>query len=306
MIITNKHHLPLPLVAAVSQPFFWTPERMGITTLIGPPRAYQLRIRHDEEIKEDAADRIWLLLGKHVHGTLENTGKKLLDGLWGKTTEKMKEILTGMLVEKKYTIEVGGWTIVCVGDVYIEALQELDDYKITSVWGVIDRKPKDEWVEQLNCNAYIYRKHGHEVKALNVIAILRDWSINNAKQKGNYPQAAVRKVKIPLWGDGTIRTFIEDRVMAHQLAEKLADDDLPFCTPQERFAQPDKWAVKKKTNKKAKKLFFREEEAQNYMEDKGLYGDHIIEFRPGKSTRCEDYCSARDFCNQWKLIKERS
>ncbi len=40
------------------------PFDISVTSLIGPPKIFQLRKRHSEEITEDASDRVWTLLGQ--------------------------------------------------------------------------------------------------------------------------------------------------------------------------------------------------------------------------------------------------
>ena len=75
---------------------------------------------------------------------------------------------------------------------------------------------------------------------------------------------------------------------------------MPACTPEERWAKPDKWAVMKHGRKSAVKVFDSEEEANANI---GL-GDYI-EYRQGVDTKCEDYCMVNQFCPYWqKRMKE--
>src|SRR3546814_2141867 len=62
---TNRLNLPASIVNAVSNdPYTRGNAHISITGLIGPARKRQLEIRHADEITEDAADRIWSLLGQ--------------------------------------------------------------------------------------------------------------------------------------------------------------------------------------------------------------------------------------------------
>ena len=72
MKITNKAGLPEAIVQAVrADPYDKGEARFSVTELIGPPIIRLLRQRHEDEVEEDAADRIWSLLGTAVHGVLE-------------------------------------------------------------------------------------------------------------------------------------------------------------------------------------------------------------------------------------------
>jgi aconitase B len=62
----------------------------------------------------------------------------------------------------------------------------------------------------------------------------------------------------------------------------------------------DTFAVKKKTNKRALKVFDSMEEAEWFMKQKSLGDDHIIETRKGAATRCEqDWCRVSNWCDQY-------
>jgi hypothetical protein len=175
----------------------------------------------------------------------------------------------------------------------------LDDYKFTSVWSVAYAKL--EWEQQLNLYNLLYGLHGLKAKAARIIAVLRDWSKAKAVRESDYPQVGVVVRDIPLWNTYDQINFTLERVKLHQDAEKLADDDLPECTPEERWAKDPTWAVIKKGNKRAKRVFKTEHEADGLIMELGAA--YVREFRPGAQTvRCESYCAVKDFCNQYKRI----
>lgn len=304
MKITNKHRLPKPVVELVSKPFYHTPGRMGVTSLISPPGMYQLRIRHDDEMEEDAIDRMKMTSGSAMHHILE----------------KAAEGDPSIVAEKKYTIEMDGWTIVCIGDLYEPALKKLSDYKTTSVWHVIDGTPED-WIQQLNCNGYIYRKNGIIVERLEVFAILDHWSRQKAKQGGNYPPRDCKKFIIPVWSDEQVEQYIHERIALQKTAEKLPDIELPYCTPEERWQQKTVYAVMKEgrktslrnLNTNAEALSYIEWAISKFKETHGTVAPPVfdIDIRPGSEVRCEEgkwdghhFCSVKQWCPFYKQLQE--
>ena len=72
---------------------------------------------------------------------------------------------------------------------------------------------------------------------------------------------------------------------------------LPMCSNEERFREPDKYAVMKKGAKRAIKLYDNHEDAKNHAStDDNLY----IEVRPGTDKKCLEYCNVCQFCDYWK------
>ncbi len=184
----------------------------------------------------------------------------------------------------------------------------LTDYKFTSVWAIKDSK--EEWEEQLNLYALLYRHNGFEVTKARIVAVLRDWSKLKASREPDYPQVGVVVREVPLWTVEAQEMFLSIRVLQHQKAEYLADDDLPMCTPEERWHKPDVWAVKKKGGKRAisgglfdsligaSALVASENDRWNGV--KGLE----IEHRPGEDTRCLHYCAVKEFCSYGRTLHE--
>ena len=85
------------------------------------------------------------------------------------------------------------------------------------------------------------------------------------------------------------------------------NNELPLCSDEETWKKNDTWAVKKKGQKRALRVLDSEEEANQYMgwhneTDKAYTKktDLELEFRVGEYTRCGNYCSVADFCNQYK------
>jgi hypothetical protein len=278
MKLTNRANLPDAIFQAVANdPYSRGDADISVTGLISPPRKVALEQKHADEISEDAADRIWSLLGQSIHTILERANRK-------------------GIAERRLSIEVGGWRISGGMDLYEED-GVLVDYKTTSAWSV-KGGVKPEWTEQLNVYAEILRANGQPVKGLKVVAILRDWSKLEARREFNYPQAQVVSYPVELWPAEQALKFIRERVILH----KQARLSLPLCTGEERWAKPHEWALKKVGQKKAVKLYDNEADAKSHASTnpKLLY----VEVRHGESTRCEAYCNASKFCTQFQESKQ--
>jgi len=164
-------------------------------------------------------------------------------------------------------------------------------------------KIKPEWEQQLNIYAYLYRlNHKTDVSALNIIAIMRDWSKNGRLRNKDYPKCAVEVIPIPLWSEEEQLDFIKERIKIHKTADLIFDLDgtTPECTAEERWAKPDTYAVMKKGRKSALRLLPTEEKAKQFMKDYKVSKDLSIDFRKGVSTRCEGYCEVSQFCKQYQ------
>ncbi len=278
MRLTNTQNLPQPLVRAVQ----WSDrDREGcdftITELLRPPRIAQLEREHADEITEDAADRIWMLLGSAGHEVLRRSAD------------------SKRIVEERAIVEVKGYKIGGQID-YSESDKCIWDYKFTSVYAAKEGT-KPEWDQQLNCYRWMAKQYGIEIHRMEIVCIYRDWSKQKASREPDYPQSGVRVFGIPKWSDNDTLGFITARIDMHvDAAHKL-----PLCTPEETWERPEMWAVKKKGNKRALKLFDSAKDATDWAR---YNPELIVENRPGERPRCESYCRCAPFCDQWKAFKE--
>jgi len=95
-----------------------------------------------------------------------------------------------------------------------------------------------------------------------------------------------------------IGLFIKGKVDEYQRCSELDDDEIPPCTPEERWDSPSKYAVMKNGVKRAVRLFDIQEEADQLATSKGA--GHYVEVRKGESRRCRSYCLCRQFCNFYR------
>ncbi len=278
--LTNKHGLPQPLYSAVANDSYSKGDSdVSITRLLQPPRITALQERHDAEIEEDAMDRIWSLLGQSIHTILERAddGSELSE-------ERLAYNISGILISGQF-------------DRFVVGSSTIQDYKLTSAWKIKDGKVPKDHQQQVNCYAWLLRRHGWQVLNAEVIYILRDWSKREAQRSPDYPQQQVVVLSVPVVADEAVQKFLEERVAAW----KAAKEELPECSDEDRWARPPKWAVMKKGKKRAVRLFDSEILAGQRCNKEGAGA--FVEFRKGENIRCESYCSVAPFCEQFKKLK---
>lgn len=222
MRFTNEHNLPAPLVRAIEQHEHRSAD-YSASMLSNSARQVWLKRRHEDEIVEDVSDRIWALFGTAVHA-IAAMGEGKAD-----------------LVEQYFEEEVvPGIKVSGHADQYDAESKGLDDYKSTSAWSVVYGSRMKEWSEQLNTYAWFYRRAKFPVERLRIIAFLRDWSKKFVKPDGSYPTCQVVTLDIPLWTEEQQLAFILERVRMFESHSLTSDDELPFCTDEERWARDGK------------------------------------------------------------------
>ena len=282
MIITNKYNLPEAFMGALKA---HDDEYQGsrgetdisATQLIKPPLVLQLYKQKDGEIIEDVSDRIYSIFGSAVHKILEEN------------TE------TTGTAEQRLFMDCDGWKVSAQGD-HLSKDGVLSDYKVTGVFKV-QLGDYEEYEEQLNVLCYLYKEAGLTVEKLQIVALVRDWSIRKkrfARLRGQvYPDAPAVVIPIPMWTSEKTHLYIKERVALHKRYEGVALEDIEECTPKEKWQSPSTYAVMKKGQKNAIRGGVCDTLAQAYkkleeMEKKS--GEFYIEERPEEEIRCADYC----------------
>jgi hypothetical protein len=281
MKITNKLGLPDMLQRAVEKEYVYRDKRYSITSLLDPDRVIMLKRRYNDEIEQDVSECIWMLFGTVTHYALE-TGIEL------KENEYVEEHL-------EHTFESGYTLSGIIDHVY----DYVDDYKTTSVWTVIYGSNNEHWRKQLQMGAYLhYKEHGQWIDKGRIIAILKDWNRRESQKSFNYPDLPVAVLEFDLGEPEEIENWIIDRFKTIEKLEQMKDSELPLCTTEERFNKGNKYAVKKKTFKKAMKVHDTLDEARNHLInlEKKYPGEYEIEERKGEDTKCMNYCSCCKFC----------
>lgn len=286
--ITNVYNLPEPLVQAVMNDKY-SPGKSDYTTsqLAGTPaRQWALKRKHWADITEDVSDRIYSLSGQSKHVVLERAAE---------FCEQYE-----YLAEQRFYIVRSGKTVGGQIDLYDKREGILYDWKETSVY-VSYHSLKPEWAAQGNTNRLLLAENGYQVKQIVNIALYRDWKKSLVGSTEKYPPHQVAKFEIPVWPSEEIESFISRRLAEFESAKK----ELPLCSDEERWKADDVYALTKKGNKKAAKLFAAQAEAESHIEIFSIKG-HEIQFRPGVNKRCESYCLVAPWCEQYKQLKEQA
>lgn len=294
MKITNKFNIPQTFVNVVKRPQYTKGDaNLSVTEMLNSPRIVQLRTKHLEDIETDVSEMVWSLFGSAVHNILEH----------GKDENHV--------IEERLFTQFEGWKIsgaIDLQEVHSDGV-DIKDYKVTGAWSV--QQEKTDWVNQLNCYAWLVEKvKGINVRSLQIVAIVRDWSRRDAEAKETYPQAPIVTIDIPLWTFEQREDYIRSRLVLHNeaLFNRQIDDDLPECTPEEMWEKPTVYAVKKIGGVRAKTLFgekARAEEELVKLNAKKV--EYEIEVREGERTRCEKFCQVSQFCDQHqRYLKEKS
>jgi hypothetical protein len=268
MKITNAHNLPQSLINVLSRSHEPTPGRYSASDIINPPWIRLLRERNYDRIEQDVSDMLWMLLGSATHYILEGGAPK------------------ESLAEEKMTVNLSGFTIVCVPDLWHDKV--ISDWKITSVYSFL-LGDKPEWEKQLNIYKWMYAKHGFETNKLTIHAILRDWQKSKTFRDEDYPPIPFHSLDVPVWDDIDTETMIRNWI---------GDLDCPYpCDDVARWARPTTWAVMKEGRKTALRVFPTEEEACNYLLLQSTPPKTSIVKREGEYVRCKSYCSVSKFCS---------
>ena len=286
MQITNLHNLPDAIVRAVqNDPYDKGEGDYSVSDLVNPVRAVHLIRRHDSELTEDAADRIWSLLGQLGHLLLERAGND----------NALEEERLYMIVDTA----AGSRIIGSKADVY-HGSGLLQDFKVTSAWTIVFKSRVQEWEDNLNLRALVLDINGWKVNKLEIVAVYRDWSRTQALRSAEYPQVPVQVIPLRIWPEETATALLNSRVSLLTQHESTPDAELPECTEAEMWEKPTKYAAMKTGRKSAVRVLDSEGDALAVVADgKATH----VEVRPGARVRCESYCAAAPVCNQWQEWK---
>jgi len=252
-----------------------------VTTLIDSPRIARLRGIHSDEIITDISDNAMAILGTAVHEILRQ----------GASDDSA--------VEQRLFMSCKGLSI----SGQIDLIEPYDggvkviDYK-TCTTAAINFNPegKSEWHNQLNLYCQLCREAGMDVKGLEVVAILKDWTKSGQDRYKTYPIAPIITIPIEMWPEAKALEYIETCVDGHRNAWES------LCTPQQRWERPEKYAVYVGRRARAMRVCDTLEEAKEVQASTDATSR--IEVRPAVNTRCEgDYCSVSKHCKQFQEIK---
>ena len=274
-------NLPEQIVNAVKKDDYNNNGTYSATTLLKDPKEIILFNRHKDEITEDVSEHVYSLLGTSVHYILEKAEE-------GENQFK----------EERLYYKFGDDTISGKFDFYDMEEEMLGDYKVTTVYKYL-LGDNEHYRFQLLTYAYLLRKNGFPCKGGRIYQIFRDWQRSKAKFDKSYPQKPVNVITFRFYDKdfAYIENEIQQRLANIHKYEDFADDEIPICSKENRWATDDKFAVMKKGRKSAMRVLNSKEEAEEWMKNNG--GEFIQE-RPAESRKCVDYCSCCEFCNFWR------
>lgn len=276
MKLTNKFNLPQPLVDALSADEYDSGGAdISVTSIWKPPYMVALQ-KANPNIEVDASDLLGSLLGVGFHAVMARIDRQAV-------------------TEKRLFANLEGYNISGQFDRLLVDDGILQDYKVTSVPRFKFQLTETEWENQLNTYALLLRRHGMEVKALQIVAFLRDWHKGSADRSLDYPSLPVQVVNIPLWSADEAEERVAARLRLHR-------NPTP-CTPEDQWYKPPKVAVMKEGRKTAVKLFDTEADASTFISNSRDRGSLYIEKRKGTYLRCEEYCSVASVCPHWQSMR---
>ena len=281
MIIKNELGLPQAFINALNLERHNAKGEYSATTLLHSVRETILTDRHFDEIEVDVADCVWQIWGTAVHLIFERAG---IEGF----------------AEERFEVPVSNSKVTGRVDLYDLQNEIVYDWKTASVykWTFADF---DDWDKQGLIYAWLMKQNGLNVKEIRFVALLKDHSKSKARKEADYPQkpAMVHTVKVTENALAEIESFIKAKVPELEKAEQLADEELPPCTKEERWASDDTFAVMKEGRKSAIRVYNTKEEAETNL---ASLGGAYIEERKGESRKCVDYCNCKDFCPFYKSL----
>lgn len=291
--ITNLLKLPSQFVRCLNDNYSYKDKRYSITNIIGASREMMLKRRFNthEEYTMDVADSVNLLIGNSIHSMLENI-----------------PLEEGELVEKHYTAPfiVNGFIYTLSGILdYINTVDEINvDYKTTAVYGVIYKSNYDKWQKQLEYGSYLHWVNtGQWIGNGQIICVIKDWKANDKLRNPDYPACPIVTVDFKLRDLREIRQELQEKFNEIHDLEKMANDNLPLCSLEDRWNRGNGYAVMKGKAKRALKVHDNEDDAKqhatamNFRDDKNKY---TVDVRLGSDTKCLKYCGVNKFCEYYK------
>ena len=280
MRVTNNLNLPGAFVNAVNRERHNEPGSYSATTLNKGVKEILLTDRHWDEITVDAADSVWVVWGTAVHALMESQKDDNFH-------------------EERFKVRVENSWITGQVDSYDMQNHVIYDWKTASIWKV-QFKDFTDWKKQGLTYAWLMKQSGFEVSRCVFVALLKDHSKTKAKTDKEYPQSPVFTYQFDVTEADLAETEarIKDKIRQIEQAQEASDDEIPPCSPEERWADADKWAVMKNGRKTALKLFDSEVDAENFAGEQG--NSCYVEYRPATSRKCADYCPCCEFCSYYR------
>jgi len=194
MKYTNKYNLDEWLCEYLAQDDYdYEPGVLSATTLIGPARAWALKMQHPEDLVIDYSDLIRLKNGSAIHAAIELSG----------VAERM-----GGFQEKRFYAEFNGFRISGKMDMILDGV--INDFKSTSVWKAV-KAEYDDYVKQLSIYRWLLEKNGISTADFGYIHFFfTDWKKADMLKNSDYPPIPYTEVTVTT-GIGNLAQFAKDK-----------------------------------------------------------------------------------------------
>jgi hypothetical protein len=272
-------------------------QEFSLSTLLSPPQKAILIRRHRKEIRLNAANSHWSLVGTAIHSALENYPHGIKERRYGYYIRDLD-----ILVHHK-------------SDLILSEQRIYVDYKNIACSSL--KYPKDDWEAQLNFGAWLAQGHGWfnldgklakskeiRIDRICVVANLMDWKPHKAECLQVSPEGSI-VIDIPIWKPKRVVEWFRERAELHA---KAREDGPPACTDEERW-QRDFYKAYGFTkagplskNAATGETFESEELAQAWADQ----NEKKVEIKriQGRALHCEYFCNAAPWCKQYQSTKE--
>lgn len=265
----------------------------SVTTLLDSPRIVFLNKRHLHKVKLYVEDLLHSYTGTGAHSYWEFCLNQIPNSPYECET-RLSHTINNRLISGAFDCVYNGkW---------------LYDMKNTSVWKMMFGT-KDDWTAQQNIYRWLYwNDRGKKVKQLKIIALFRDWSVYQKFRGGpKYPAYPAMEILLPVWDLQDTLKFMEDRVNLMIKHENTPDDDLPPCSYEEMWSEPDSIAVMStRLKSRAVRVLSDMATAKAYVSKylanpkcKDSVQTLSYQRRVAVRKRCEDWCPINKYCNQY-------
>jgi hypothetical protein len=322
MRVTNLSDVSLTLaVWLLSDDYDYNsdPNYISVTGLLKPTRMIILGSRVEQATQQaDVLDYVARKRGHALHDSIEKAWvnrnqyeralklmgypEKVIDLIMiNPTWEEIDKKPDGIPVylEQRHTRQINGRTIGGKFDMVAEG--RLQDNKSTSAMSWVYGTRDDE--HQMQMSLYRWIDAGQDRQKITeddclVNYIFTDWAKFSARTNPKYPQKPVEKKMLPLLSVADTEKFVVRKLDELKKYWNVREVDVPECTPEEMWMSAPTYAYfsdPTKTDGKSTKNFETLQEANAFAASKGK---GVVQTRPAKPKRCEEYCPAFSICTQ--------
>jgi len=286
MKVTNVYNMPDGFFQACKRDYKRKENTYHATEILKGATEIVLTQRYGDEVEVDCSEMLWAIFGTAVHSVMEN-----------------HTVGDNEVSEMRLEAEAYGSRLVGRLDLYDISNETITDYKTCSVWKIIFGD-YDDWKKQTLIYKWLLRENGLDAKNSSIVAMIKDHSKRDAKYKEGYPKLPVKRIDFKLSEEDyrLIDEFIKGKIGEIKIAEAMATEDLPPCSPKERWAKEDTFAVKKEGRKSALRVLSSKEEAEEWIGENVSDTDRkkcSIEYRQGEDVKCKEYCNVCRYCPYW-------